>query len=201
MIRRPPRSTLFPYTTLFRSRSRRGPQSAARDGSCASFHSLSGPRAHRVENKSAVVIRFFRSLLGTQALEYETPERLVVEGDAGARRPLGLRLEAGLAHDDGDRLTGIKPRVGQEPREHRQRACSGRPGPDTFGAREQALRGEDLLVLRVAGEAAVLTQQVQHPLALAARIAGGQALGHGGSGLLGLEPSTVAPGPRDGIRA
>src|SRR5947209_13461979 len=25
MIRRPPRSTLFPYTTLFRSRSRRGP--------------------------------------------------------------------------------------------------------------------------------------------------------------------------------
>src|SRR5207245_2726578 len=42
---------------------RRGPQSAARDGSCASFHSLSGPRAHRVENKSAVVIRFFRSLL------------------------------------------------------------------------------------------------------------------------------------------
>src|SRR5256884_7078487 len=64
MIRRPPRSTLFPYTTLFRSRSRRGPQSAARDGSCASFHSLSGPRAHRVENKSAVVIRFFRSLLG-----------------------------------------------------------------------------------------------------------------------------------------
>src|SRR5256884_7322690 len=26
MIRRPPRSTLFPYTTLFRSRTRRGPQ-------------------------------------------------------------------------------------------------------------------------------------------------------------------------------
>src|SRR3712207_8801357 len=26
MIRRPPRSTLFPYTTLFRSRVRKGPQ-------------------------------------------------------------------------------------------------------------------------------------------------------------------------------
>src|SRR3712207_7356948 len=26
MIRRPPRSTLFPYTTLFRSRGRRGPR-------------------------------------------------------------------------------------------------------------------------------------------------------------------------------
>src|SRR2546430_10266546 len=28
MIRRPPRSTLFPYTTLFRSRSRQGPSGA-----------------------------------------------------------------------------------------------------------------------------------------------------------------------------
>src|SRR3712207_7204970 len=31
MIRRPPRSTLFPYTTLFRSRGARGPRRAARD--------------------------------------------------------------------------------------------------------------------------------------------------------------------------
>src|SRR2546427_2935405 len=30
MIRRPPRSTLFPYTTLFRSRRRGGPRGAAR---------------------------------------------------------------------------------------------------------------------------------------------------------------------------
>src|SRR2546425_9790409 len=32
MIRRPPRSTLFPYTTLFRSRRRRRRQHAERDG-------------------------------------------------------------------------------------------------------------------------------------------------------------------------
>src|SRR3712207_7682793 len=32
MIRRPPRSTLFPYTTLFRSRSARHHQSLRRDG-------------------------------------------------------------------------------------------------------------------------------------------------------------------------
>src|SRR2546427_1751460 len=32
MIRRPPRSTLFPYTTLFRSRSRRAPHRAASGG-------------------------------------------------------------------------------------------------------------------------------------------------------------------------
>src|SRR5256885_10853596 len=34
MIRRPPRSTLFPYTTLFRSHRRR------RDGSCRARHEL-----------------------------------------------------------------------------------------------------------------------------------------------------------------
>src|SRR5437016_7991696 len=32
MIRRPPRPTLFPYTTLFRSRSRRGPRLGRRRG-------------------------------------------------------------------------------------------------------------------------------------------------------------------------
>src|SRR3712207_7689464 len=31
MIRRPPRSTLFPYTTLFRSRGRCGPRRVAHD--------------------------------------------------------------------------------------------------------------------------------------------------------------------------
>src|SRR3989449_8251037 len=32
MIRRPPRSTLFPYTTLFRSRAASGPRASARSG-------------------------------------------------------------------------------------------------------------------------------------------------------------------------
>src|SRR5256885_11301164 len=34
MIRRPPRSTLFPYTTLFRSASRRRVRNASRSGDC-----------------------------------------------------------------------------------------------------------------------------------------------------------------------
>src|SRR6266568_6256385 len=34
MIRRPPRSTLFPYTTLFRSRRRRGRRSRRRAARC-----------------------------------------------------------------------------------------------------------------------------------------------------------------------
>src|SRR6516162_6722639 len=39
MIRRPPRSTLFPYTTLFRSRDRAGP------GGCRHGRRRSGPRS------------------------------------------------------------------------------------------------------------------------------------------------------------
>src|SRR2546430_7071036 len=48
MIRRPPRSTLFPYTTLFRSRNRRPPERGGRDrgrgGACGAGRR--GPR-HR----------------------------------------------------------------------------------------------------------------------------------------------------------
>src|SRR3712207_7420534 len=40
MIRRPPRSTLFPYTTLFRSRPRRPPPRRRRQTSSSSFPSL-----------------------------------------------------------------------------------------------------------------------------------------------------------------
>src|SRR5882724_13060759 len=36
MIRRPPRSTLFPYTTLFRSWSRRPPRTSVSGGTCCS---------------------------------------------------------------------------------------------------------------------------------------------------------------------
>src|SRR3712207_7068467 len=45
MIRRPPRSTLFPYTTLFRSR-RTGP--AVRRGACGRRHLRPQPRAAAV---------------------------------------------------------------------------------------------------------------------------------------------------------
>src|SRR5687767_15355391 len=44
MLRRPPRSTLFPYTTLFRSRSRAGVRLPARN-----LH----PGAHRVRGRRA----------------------------------------------------------------------------------------------------------------------------------------------------
>src|SRR5256885_13182664 len=46
MIRRPPRSTLFPYTTLFRSPVRRQPARRARGGHGASGRPTSGSAQH-----------------------------------------------------------------------------------------------------------------------------------------------------------
>src|SRR2546430_13219199 len=42
MIRRPPRSTLFPYTTLFRSSPRRGVRAARPDSGCLRWGSHGG---------------------------------------------------------------------------------------------------------------------------------------------------------------
>src|SRR5438876_4748847 len=45
MIRRPPRSTLFPYTTLFRSRIRRDPAQAVRAAALVTEHQIGGRAA------------------------------------------------------------------------------------------------------------------------------------------------------------
>src|SRR2546422_5070232 len=53
MIRRPPRSTLFPYTTLFRSASRRSPTRAARRRATSSSASaIPGPASGCRDRKS-----------------------------------------------------------------------------------------------------------------------------------------------------
>src|SRR3712207_8928164 len=54
MIRRPPRSTLFPYTTLFRSRSSRQPIAIARDadGQLPGTVSLAADRAIAIRASS-----------------------------------------------------------------------------------------------------------------------------------------------------
>src|SRR2546422_8248991 len=56
MIRRPPRSTLFPYTTLFRSRppdpaARTGRRCGTRPRACAPLHARFGRRARRVRSE------------------------------------------------------------------------------------------------------------------------------------------------------
>src|SRR5260221_6062986 len=54
MIRRPPRSTLFPYTTLFRSAARNGgwPTAAGRRRSDRAAWGRSRPSGHRPDRKS-----------------------------------------------------------------------------------------------------------------------------------------------------
>src|SRR2546429_2773565 len=48
MIRRPPRSTLFPYTTLFRSRRRPAPRRGGRHGEREAHRLAHGRRIRRV---------------------------------------------------------------------------------------------------------------------------------------------------------
>src|SRR3712207_7680116 len=54
MIRRPPRSTLFPYTTLFRSRARCRPASARRSSPAPAASSRSSPCSSATSSTSLV---------------------------------------------------------------------------------------------------------------------------------------------------
>src|SRR5258708_15408913 len=56
MIRRPPRSTLFPYTTLFRSgRDARGPRAADRQGPGAARAQRDDPLLRGIDSDPGVV--------------------------------------------------------------------------------------------------------------------------------------------------
>src|SRR2546426_12235490 len=89
MIRRPPRSTLFPYTTLFRSQPVRGEPHATRTAAAARDH----PPA-RVDDQQRLVVR--QALADRVEIVAETAERLdffstldlgeVLGDDVGARR-------------------------------------------------------------------------------------------------------------------
>src|SRR5687768_18198158 len=71
MIRRPPRSTLFPYTTLFRSHSNHQPQSCRRHPcrqSSRSFHS--GKRRISIHSDSANWLRHGRWSIGNRSEEH-----------------------------------------------------------------------------------------------------------------------------------
>src|SRR3712207_6850983 len=57
MIRRPPRSTLFPYTTLFRSRRRRGAARAVRGPAGRPARPAAGPAGRSEEHTSELQSR------------------------------------------------------------------------------------------------------------------------------------------------
>src|SRR2546430_13011053 len=73
MIRRPPRSTLFPYTTLFRSRLHFDPRRAARAGDVGVAHPDAAQRfAHRAGNSTAGFLRHHRSEEHTSELQSQS---------------------------------------------------------------------------------------------------------------------------------
>src|SRR5256886_2850724 len=118
MIRRPPRSTLFPYTTLFRSRSARRRRRRAR---------AEGRRG--VPGGPAAPLVVARGERGPRPQAARPHGRRAARGgatSAGARRPRGLR----------DVLSG--PRVGRHAPARRDRA----------GARDRAGRPADGRALR-----------------------------------------------------
>src|SRR3989454_4090184 len=120
MIRRPPRSTLFPYTTLFRSQVRRavaaldvvarGGERLARDARRVGAHvGDEADRAFRAELDA--LVEALRDPHGARRLEAELARGLLLEarGDEGRRRVAAPFL----ALDLGDGPVGAG-----EPREH-----------------------------------------------------------------------------------
>src|SRR2546422_4335922 len=71
MIRRPPRSTLFPYTTLFRSRSRRDRRAVHEED--GSFAAITGPLAPH-EKPHVARIGFLRRPVLTAAYRLQRSE-------------------------------------------------------------------------------------------------------------------------------
>src|SRR5207247_9037756 len=136
-------------------------------------------------------------LRGVETLDDEPPERVVVERGAGAARHLGLGLEPRLADDDADRLRGIELPSREQAEEHRDGRDAGGPRPDALGAREPALRVQDLRVLGVAGESLALTQEPEHPVALLAGVSGGEPLAHPVTDLERRDRSPVAARSHD----
>src|SRR5256886_16020853 len=87
MIRRPPRSTLFPYTTLFRS---------ALDQPGLGVGGLV-PRVHRVEHFAALVDHHDRALGDGGELRIGDQQRDLDD-------PVGVGLQPGHLHDDPDKV-------------------------------------------------------------------------------------------------
>src|SRR3989441_5970251 len=156
MIRRPPRSTLFPYTTLFRSaRARSGEGAALLPGNRASWGDAArqrdGPRFRATASHRAPLRADGEAVRGRGG-ERRGPRRRRYRAHRGARRgPRARRVRAGCHRtaargSDGHRAGRARPRGRRAgtrraralgPR-HGQRDGAGDAGPDRGRAR---LRG------------------------------------------------------------
>src|SRR2546430_9118390 len=87
MIRRPPRSTLFPYTTLFRSRATLGRPAGAADRLCGRLDLRLGPRrddhgrseehTSELQSQSNLVCRLLLEKKKTITHNIQTPKLLM----------------------------------------------------------------------------------------------------------------------------
>src|SRR2546426_3541499 len=82
MIRRPPRSTLFPYTTLFRSREGRGARPAHRRGPARSDGRPADRKSTRL-NSSHLVISYAVFCLKKKKKKKKKPNRDIPEDSPG----------------------------------------------------------------------------------------------------------------------
>src|SRR2546425_9388229 len=99
MIRRPPRSTLFPYTTLFRSRHRPALPLYTYEDAVKSLESFRAvDESKPLELSPRYALRFFRAghILGARIIEVSVREngkirKVLFSGDLGRERQLIIR--------------------------------------------------------------------------------------------------------------
>src|SRR5713101_5273795 len=150
----------------------------------------------RLEGLSIVGLRSGRELL-----QHERAERGGVEGGGLARGRGRLGLETGLADDDANGGGGVDLPVREQAGQHRERGRACRPRPYALGPRQHRLRGQDLLVLRLARHAARLSQDAQDPIAFSSWIARGQSFGNGVADLERGDRRLVPPRCGNGVGA
>src|SRR2546422_8647789 len=104
MIRRPPRSTLFPYTTLFRSLV--AACGIRRSGHCGRFWTSKTPfiRAHRWAGRSTVRARTSRSIFALKRQKRKGDRRLELRKRDGFNQD----RHRGRNHVAGETVVGIK---------------------------------------------------------------------------------------------
>src|SRR5689334_24635077 len=100
MVRRPPRSTLFPYTTLFRSRPRRHRRARARERGAPSFAPVAFSRSEEhtseLQSQFHLVCRLLLEKKKTSSTTSFTPPLASLPLSRALRFPC-QRASAGLA--------------------------------------------------------------------------------------------------------
>src|SRR5256886_15355512 len=89
MIRRPPRSTLFPYTTLFRSQRMPGPR-----GQVGVVHERGGPGAPAVQHRGAEPIERTVGVGAPRRRDMAEPRRHAPLRSRVTAQPRRIRIEA-----------------------------------------------------------------------------------------------------------